>query len=713
MHMKIIKPFINSLKSSPSVFLMTLLGVIISITLFFIVRTWEWNKIQSEFERAVDARVTSLMRELSVHIDTLESLGVLFKTFRNLVTRDKFNTFATAELINHPNVQAFEWIPRVPATERLKYEETARSEGLRDFQISEQIRQGEMIPAKQRNEYFPVYYVEPIKGNEAAVGFDLASNMTHLTTLKESRDSGKTLATARIKLVQEKGTQFGFLIFTPVYNGIPKTVAERQNNLQGFALGVLRIGDIFETAIRYASRESAGIDLWLYDESAGDPLHHHKSRADGRTDDRFKYKKSIEVAGRKWLIVGKPTTAFTSSRKNWQSFAVLVTGLLATILLASWIRDRLSELEENREENRAILETVASGIITIDSRGTVQDFNPAAERIFGYSSDEIAGCNVNILMPEPHRSKHDKYVQTYMGTEIKKMMSHEHEILGKHKNGSTFPLDLAVNEMCIGNKQMFVGVLTDITARKEAEESLIAAKEAAEEANRIKSEFISIISHELRTPLTVILGNAPLLTDPDDMPDPEEIAEIAQDMEEDGQHLLTLINGLLDISKIEAGNMQLNIEILSAKLLVEEAVETIKPLAEKKSVTIEIQAKDMTIHADPIRMKQILLNLLGNAVKFTDEGSITVRMFEDDNVALFEIQDTGCGMEKDDLPFIFDVFRQVDSSSTRKASGTGLGLPITKRLIKMHEGEIFVKSKLNKGSSFIFTIPLYAASVKP
>lgn len=349
---------------------------------------------------------------------------------------------------------------------------------------------------------------------------------------------------------------------------------------------------------------------------------------------------------------------------------------------------------------------LASGIVTIDEKGIIQDFNPAAERIFGYSAEEVIDHNISILMPEPYHSNHDKYIQNYLRTGEKKVIGIGREIEGRRKDGSSFPLELAVNEMSIGNKRMFVGVLTDITNRKDAEMSLIAAKEAAEASNRIKSEFINVISHELRTPLTVILGNTPLLTDSKNMPESEEIAEIARDIEEDGQHLLTLINDLLDISKIEADKMQLNSENLSVPLIIEEAAATIKPLASQKGLVIETQTENMRIKADPVRMKQILLNLLGNAVKFTDKGSITVRAFPYQNMACFNVRDTGCGMCDEDLPHIFDVFRQVDSSSTRNASGTGLGLAITRRLVELHGGEISVESKLNEGTVFKFMIPL-------
>ena len=363
-------------------------------------------------------------------------------------------------------------------------------------------------------------------------------------------------------------------------------------------------------------------------------------------------------------------------------------------------------LRESLIKNRTILETVASGIITINEKRIIQDFNPAAERIFGYSAQEVIGRNVNILMPEPFHSQHDGYVQRYLNTGRKSIIGIGREVTGKRKDGTIFPLELAVNEMQIRDERLFVGSLTDIALRKQSEKSLIAAKEAAEKASRIKSDFINMISHELRTPLTVILGNTPLLTDPDDLPESEVICEIARDIEEDGQHLLDLINNLLDVSKMEAGKMQIFAGPVSAREMVQEVANHFRLPLQQKGLVLKTQVQEMDVHCDPLRLKQILINLLGNAIKFTDLGCISVRAFPSGSMGHFEVQDTGGGIRQEDIPFIFEMFHQADSSSTRKTSGTGLGLTISKRFVEMHGGRIWVESIPGKGSIFTFTIPL-------
>lgn len=256
-----------------------------------------------------------------------------------------------------------------------------------------------------------------------------------------------------------------------------------------------------------------------------------------------------------------------------------------------------------------------------------------------------------------------------------------------------------------GKKRLSIQAKHIIELRHKQEE-LQRLKDEAEELNRLKSDFLNIMSHELKTPLTVMLGNVPLLTDENDLPEPVEISEIAQDIETAAKNLLELVSSLLDISKIDAGKMKLQKSPICAASIVEEVVLTAQASAEKKGLEIKTEVEDLDIYADHKRLKQIIQNLLSNAVKFTDTGNITIRVVDAGNEARFQVIDTGSGMKKESLPFIFDVFRQIDSSSTRSAQGTGLGLTITKRLVEMHGGEISVDTEPGVGSTFAFSIPL-------
>jgi signal transduction histidine kinase len=252
----------------------------------------------------------------------------------------------------------------------------------------------------------------------------------------------------------------------------------------------------------------------------------------------------------------------------------------------------------------------------------------------------------------------------------------------------------------------------------------------AEIANRTKSEFLNIISHELRTPLTVILGYTPLLSQPEKLPATKkmldtlkekgfehqaipdllekslnEYSKFTNKMDASGKHLLSLINDMLDLSKIEANMMEIDQKVLTIRPIIIETCEQFEKSAKDKGLSLNYSSSDDQIYADERHMSQILINLIGNAIKFTDEGSINVAAVSKGDFVEFSITDTGHGINKDDIKNIFNPFTQVDGSATRNIGGSGLGLAITKRLIELHNGQISVNSELDQGTTFKFTIP--------
>ncbi len=355
---------------------------------------------------------------------------------------------------------------------------------------------------------------------------------------------------------------------------------------------------------------------------------------------------------------------------------------------------------------RILMETVTSGIIILDRGGRIQEFNPAAERMFGYSAEEAVGRHVGALIPAMGAG--DDCIERYLEEGYGGRLDTGREIPGRRKDETEFPLDLTIREVQVDGRQLFAGVACETTLQKEAEASLAAAAAASEAANRMKSDFLNVISHELRTPLTVILGNAPLLSDPENLPDPEEIAAIAGEMAGEGQQLLTMINDLLDLASIEAGRLRLDLKPVRADTIVREVVASFRPAAHQKGIGLDREGDPPAILADPVRFKQVLFNLVSNAVKFTDRGRVLVAAHEQGGVVRFEVSDTGCGIAPEQLPWVFDLFRQVDSSATRAASGSGLGLAITRRLVEMHGGRIYAESTYGERSTFRFTMPVWA-----
>jgi CHASE1-domain containing sensor protein len=325
-------------------------GTAVSIATFIIVYGWERDRIRLDFESRAMHLAVPIQRSVDESIEALHAIHSLYEAFP-AIGRQQFHGFANREVSEHPSIQALEWIPRVRHRERTAYEAAARGDGFSDFHITERNAQGQMVRAAKRAEYFPVYYVEPLKGNEVALGFDLASNPTRLAALERARDTGAPTATPRIVLVQEMGEQFGFLIFVPIYRpgSSLETVEERRRNLLGFALGVFRIGDLVEASLR--GLDVAGIDITIHDETAPAPqrlLFHHGESGPALTVQTaeaegskglagLSCKKSFDVGARQWSVLFMATPQYLAAHRSWQPWGVLVACLLLTTILAAYL----------------------------------------------------------------------------------------------------------------------------------------------------------------------------------------------------------------------------------------------------------------------------------------------------------------------------------------------------------------------------------------
>lgn len=364
-------------------------------------------------------------------------------------------------------------------------------------------------------------------------------------------------------------------------------------------------------------------------------------------------------------------------------------------------------LEISETRLRSILENVLDGIITINEQGIINSFNPSAEKIFGYDKKETIGQNIKILMPEPYHSEHDKYISNYMDTNDYQIIGIGREVIGKHKDGSTFPIDLSVSTTLLHKHRIFVGVIRNITDRKKAEAALKQAKDEAELANQAKSLFLANMSHEIRTPMNAVIGFSDLLSTI--ITDKKQKGYL-ESIRVAGKTLLGLINDILDLSKIEAGKLEIQPETVNPHVIFKEINQLFKlKVAEKElSLVMNIdQNLPKRIMIDETRFRQILFNLIGNAVKFTEKGFVKIsarKIDRPDNPKRIDlhiaIQDTGIGIDQKQISQIFESFTQQESQSNRKYGGTGLGLAISKNLIHLMNGQIHVTSQVGEGSIF-------------
>ena len=376
--------------------------------------------------------------------------------------------------------------------------------------------------------------------------------------------------------------------------------------------------------------------------------------------------------------------------------------------LEELIAEKTTKLRQTNTRLASTMKNVADAIITIDAAGIIDSFNPAAEKIFGYQAKEVIGQNVSILMPEPYRSRHDQYLERYQKTDVSRIIGRGPlESSARRRDGSGFPVDLSVSEMKLEGQRFFIGVLRDITERKEAEEKIIrqrAELTAAKRTEGLKEGFLAMVSHEMRTPLTPIIGFSQRIIKKSQAD--AKITESANHILKNAHRLQEIINDLLDFSKAEAGKLQIDIQAVNFQELVAQMLPSIHQLLQEKELQLKMAIpRDLPpVAADHLRLEQILLNLFSNAMKFTQEkGTITISAEENKEKITVMVRDTGEGISEEDQLLIFDHFHQVKRQQ-QEQQGTGLGLAITKNLVELHGGKIWVESSPGEGASFYFTL---------
>jgi len=369
------------------------------------------------------------------------------------------------------------------------------------------------------------------------------------------------------------------------------------------------------------------------------------------------------------------------------------------------------ELQASEARHRAITETAQDAIVTADAEGHIRFWNPAAEKIFGFAPSEAVGKNMmDLIVPAQYHEAMRKglaaFGRTGQGPAIGKTL----EMTALRKNGPEFPIEMSVSSYRERDRFVAIALIRDMTERKQAETELRRAKEAAEAASITKGEFLANMSHEIRTPMTAILGFTDNLFDAN-LSDLDKLDAI-HTIRRNGEHLLQIINNILDLSKIEAGKLEVECIRCSPVAVVAGVESLMRVQMSVRDLSFDIEyvgSVPETIHSDPTRLKQILVNLVSNAIKFTETGGVRlVSRFVDADpvnpVMQFDVIDSGIGMTAEQADHLFKPFAQADSSTTRKFGGTGLGLAISKRLANMLGGDITVESKPGEGSTFRLTV---------
>jgi PAS domain S-box-containing protein len=511
----------------------------------------------------------------------------------------------------------------------------------------------------------------------------------------------------------------------PVYEkGKPiDTIEQRRKHFVGMVYSPF-MGRKFMADINEISDKT--INFEVYDgETIKDDNLIYKNKL-SRNNKGFDYLNSItqtEFAGRVWTIKWNPNINFKPKINNNMPEIFLIVGIFITVLL-SWMfylleklyGDYAKKLETNRIKLDNIINNAVDGLILIDTKGIVEMYNPACEKLFGYSKKEVLGKNIKMLMPEKHSKNHDQYINNYINTNKAKILDTGREVEAKRKDGTMFPIDLSISKIKVQNKILFSGIVRDITQKKKFERSIL-------KANKELETFTYIASHDLRSPLINIKGFTSKITEHVENLKPllkkaspnfnkeeqdlikglleEKIPKAERFIHDGVARMDNMTSAILQLSR--TGRRELLFKKLNTQALVDRCIGAIShQLGKGKVKTNNIP----DIIGDETSMEQIFGNLLDNAVKYLDPqrtGKLEITYESKITHHQFAIKDNGRGIADDDRDKVFAIFRRA-GNVVDDTLGEGMGLNHVKTLIERHGGEIWFESKLGKGTTFFFTI---------
>ena len=419
----------------------------------------------------------------------------------------------------------------------------------------------------------------------------------------------------------------------------------------------------------------------------------------------------FEIYGRV-ALTGQPETfeTYVEALKMWFSISVYSPqkGYFVAVFDVITARKNAEEaIRQSEAKFRKLINSLPDPVLVVDTHGRIVYSNEIAMKTFNYTIDEMLNCKIECLIPSRFSEQHELLRNEFISKPASRPMGEGKELFAQRKDGSEFPTEIILEPVEINNNQYTLAIVRDITERKIAQKELIQAKEKAEESDRLKSAFLANMSHEVRTPLNSIIGFSELLADPDF--EQEQKSEFIHHIVTNGNNLLTIISDIMDISKIESGEITIRKSQINAHQFISGVKDQFFPQANAKNLelkqTLPASGENTVLFADADRLRQIFNNLVGNAFKFTSKGNIEIGYHPYDQMVEFYVKDTGIGIPEKYQDKIFDRFRQVEDAKTRTYGGNGLGLAISKNLVELMGGKIWVESEPGKGSVFYFTLP--------
>ncbi len=689
------------------------------------------QRMRSAFERDASSAAFSLQSRLQEPLHALEAMHGVFMT-STAVTRDTLRVASQAWLRSN-TLRSLGWAERVRPGELTSFEAQQRNDGIPNFQIFERTDGG--APISAADDKLVIRYIEPAAGNAAALGFNVLSTPQGQRAAEAAIASGQPAASGLFRLALQRPDQApgGIVLYRAIYRGPAETEALRRENVAGVVFASLLVESQLDAL---ASQIAPQLKLCLVDTEAGRaPTRMAGSSGCEQRAHAMNATHPLTYAGRRWeLRVGADSPVLHGSADR-DALAFTLIGVLAATMLGGFllivtgrtrrvetaVRERTAALEsevrergiaeaalrESEQRFRSILDNVPIGMRYTDLHGQVIQTNPALRELTGYSEAELLELHASAYT-HPDDAPQDAALTAQLARgEIPMYRRHQRYIA---KGGEIVWVRVTVSLLrdAHGQPLRLVAVVENITEHLRLEEAE-HAREVAESSNRAKSEFLSRMSHELRTPLNAMLGFAQLLEL--DRRHPLAAAQqpwVAQ-IQQAGWHLLEMINDVLDLSRIESGQLRLQTKVLNLSELFNASLSMVEGLAQGRRISVSTDLADGagSVMGDATRVTQILTNLLSNAVKYNVEGGrihVSSRHVGAERVEI-SVTDTGMGMTPEQLAQLFQPFNRLGRERSTQQEGTGIGLVIAQRLAELMGGSLHARSVTGQGSSFFLTLP--------
>lgn len=731
-------------------------GIILSVTVFSLVRDWEESELQNLFEASARNRFVSLQNDVIRHQDVVDSIASLYSSSQH-VTRKEFRSFVEQALSRQPSIQALSWNPLIKNAEREHYIKKAHEDKFTDFRITNFDTSGQLEENTSRDDAVAIYYIEPYLGNEKAMGFNIASHPSRLKAIQQARDTGKTTITERLSLVQKsiQKQNLGYLLLKAVYRQGETigTIAERRKHFLGVAVGAIRFHNWSTFAMQ--NLPTAGLDVLILDKSAPigkQFLHFHSSRTRDEAlaptlqnindaEEGLHWQTTVDVLGRQWSFLFTPAPAFLETHRSWQAWTILIAGLSFTFLLTLYLFSKarhtakmlitnitllheVTERKTNESELKSqidfidtVLDAASNIIVVLDLEGRFVRFNRAAEVLTGYSIEDVLGKPVwEFVIPDEQKDDVETVFNHLKNGEMEVASQYENEWLTS--NGGRCLLQWHNSVLRDENEKVshIVAMGYDITEKTKTEAEHDRLQRELQQAHKMDSlgQLTGGIAHDFNNLLGVINGYANLIYEKYQDNGDEKLIRFAAHIKEAGDRAAKLVTQMLAFSR----DSQVDDTLIQLEPLLKEDVKMLRAtLPSTVEIKTIIEPSLPSVLINPIHLHQILMNLainardamqevgqlsirLGWARNLNTESPISHKPVSGDWIEL-SVSDTGSGIDTETAQNMFNPF----FTTKEVGKGTGMGLSVIYGIMESHGGHILLDSELGKGSTFRMLFP--------